>query len=301
MRDRTVLSLLTARTDIKWIEQMLRHIAGVHRNSVDEIVVFIDTAPLGPAYRNRPGVGSLFELRNILNTLRAAGVVDYIRDIPNSADVRKRIYKKYFGKDLKVTHNFRGYPVFGSIYALDSINADYVIHFDSDMLVHQQKGKNWVNEGKRLLQDIQDLMFVAPLSGPPRADKKLLQGGVSYKEFATYYTIDNFTSRKYMFEKARFQKMLPIKPQYISLKRRIFQALTGKSSLWNWEIMVSSALKLGQFLRADLKSTYAWTMHTPDHGPNFVDNLETIIEKVERGWFPESQAGDYDLKLDEWI
>ena len=65
--------------------------------------------------------------------------------------------------------------------------------------------------------------------------------------------------------------------------------------------MVSEALKASGYIRADLKNPDSWTLHTPDHGAEFVKNLPQIIQKVEAGWFPESQAGDYDMILKDWI
>jgi hypothetical protein len=42
-------------------------------------------------------------------------------------------------------------------------------------------------------------------------------------------------------------------------------------------------------------------LHTPDHGPEFIQNLPHIIGRIEAGDAPFKQAGDYDLNLDLWI
>lgn len=301
MKSRCVLSLMVARTDVKWIEQMLTHIAKAHKHAVDAIVVFVDTAPLGPAYRDRPGVGTLDDLRLILNRLASAGMIDDVRDLSYSQADRKRLYRKYFGRDLGATHNFRGYPVLGSVYSIDAVEADYVVHFDSDMLLHQAAGNDWIKDGIQLLEKRSDVMFVAPRSGPPASDNQLLQRGVDYSEDDGFFSFKEFTSRKYLFSKERLESLLPIAPQYISSKRRVWQAITGKSALWNFEYMISRALENSDFVRADLMNPEVWTLHTPDHGSKFVEHLPDIITKVEAGWFPPFQAGDYDLQLDHWI
>jgi len=292
---------MVARTDVNWIDEMISHISRTHRHQVDGIVVFIDTAPLGPAYRDRPGVGTLGDLRSILSRLQGGGVVDDVRDLCYEPKTRKHLYQKYFGRDLRVTHNFRGYPVLGSLFSIDTVDAEYVLHFDSDMLIHTSPGSHWVRDGLELLTAHDEVMFVSPRSGPPREDQTLFQQGVDYDVKERYYAFKTFTSRKYLYSKSKFAQLLPISPQYISWKRRLWQAVTRKSALWNWEIMVSRALEESPFVRADLKSDDCWTLHTPDHGERFVKHLPEIVAKVEAGWFPEEQAGDFDLKLDTWI
>lgn len=295
------LSLMVARTDVRWIEPMLRHLCGAHRKSVVQILVFVDTAPLGPAYRNRPGVGTMEELRGILAKVQADGLIDGVKDIPYDSRTRKDIYEKYFGRDLRVTHNFRGYPVLGSIYSIEEVATDWVLHFDSDILLHQKTGLDWVREAIDLMTRREDILFAAPRPGPPRSDGVLLQRGLPYSDEGSFYSFKKFSSRIYLFSKKRLESLLPIEPKYISWKRRLWQEVTGQSALWNWEIMVSEALRSSASIRANLKNLDCWTLHTPDHGPEFVENLPGIIQKVEAGWFPESQAGDYDIILKDWI
>ncbi|MBE9126915.1 MULTISPECIES: hypothetical protein [unclassified Coleofasciculus] len=50
-----------------------------------------------------------------------------------------------------------------------------MLHFDSDMLLHQQPGYSWIEEGIQLLQQHSDVMAVRPLTGPPTQDSILHQ------------------------------------------------------------------------------------------------------------------------------
>jgi hypothetical protein len=43
-----------------------------------------------------------------------------------------------------------------------------------------------------------------------------------------------------------------------------------------------------------------WTLHTPDHGPEFLRMLPDIIDRVQKRDIPPLQAGDYDLNLPLW-
>lgn len=295
------LSILAAKTDVLWIKQMLNHICNAHREYVSKILIFVDAAPLGPVFKKRPGIGDTIQLKEILEEIKNEGLIDDIIDIQYQKAIRKKFYKKYFGYDLGVTHSFRGCPVFGSIYAIENTETDYVLHFDSDILFHQDRGINWLSEAINLYEAHEDVMFISPHPGPPREDGELDQHGLKYIKKEEYFSFETFSSRIYFFSKKRLESILPIKPKYVSWKRRVFQLFTGESALRPWEINITYQLKKTDFKRADLRNPKCWTLHTPDHGPEFVKNLSKIIKKVESGWFPESQAGDYDMILKDWI
>jgi hypothetical protein len=300
MKDIT-LSLMVARTDVLWIKPMLEHLCKAHRNSVSKIAVFVDTAPLGPSFKNRPGVGTLDELYKILHKTQKERLIDEIKEIKYDASIRKEIYRRHFGYDIGVTHDFRGYPIFGIIQTLEQTDSDLVLHFDSDILFYRNLASNWLDEAVQLLESREEVMFVAPHPGPPRYDGELNQKGLEYTKHDSFFTFKKFSSRIFLFSKKKFQDMLPMKPLPISWKRLLWQKLTKKSAYLPWETIISNRLKTSKYFRAGLSNNEYWTLHTPDHGPEFVKNLPEIIRKVESGWFPESQAGDYDMILKEWI
>lgn len=296
------LSILVARTDIPFMMHTIPHLVRMCNYDFYEKCLIIDTAPLSEQYRNRPGIGTLYQLRECCNKLIEKGVVDRTIDIDYSKKTVKKTYKKHFGKFLKHTHNFRGYPIYGSIFGIEAVKGDYVLHFDSDMLLHQDKDFDWIGQGIKFLDDNEEIMFVSPLSGPPAQDGSLKQWGVEYEiDKRGFYRFKEFTSRKYLLKKEKFFSSLPMEPQYISWKRRLASYLTGKSPLWNWEVMVAEHLKAKGCIRADLSSPKAWTLHTPDHGDKFIKYLPEIIQMIEKGRFPKENAGDYDLHLDRYI
>jgi hypothetical protein len=296
------LSILVARTDIPFMMQTIPHLVKECQFEFTERVLIIDTAPLSGNYRHRPGIGTLEELRLCCQQLKEQKVVDKLLDIDYSENYRKQVYQKHFGRDVKTTHNYRGYPILGSIFAIESAASDYIVHFDSDMLLYQQTGHSWIQDGIKLMEENPDIMFVTPLSGPPSGDGSLKQRGVKYQRHASgHYSFTDFTSRKFLVNRQRLEQMLPLQPLWISWKRRLLSYFTGQSAMWNWEVMVSHRLKETGYVRVDLDSPQAWTLHTPDHGAKFIQSLPTVINKVEKGDYPSVQAGDYDLQLEAWV
>jgi hypothetical protein len=294
------LSILVARTDIPFMLQTIPHLVKSCGFPFQERVLFVETAPLSGVFRDRPGVGTLEQLRDCCDRLLREGVVDRVVDIDYSEATRQRIYRKHFGRDVRFTHDYRGASVFGFIYSLEALSGDHVLHFDSDMLLHQQD-HDWISEGMTLLRSCPDVMFVSPLSGAPRKDGTLHQRQVSYTHDPRgFYAFKVFTSRKFLVRRDRLEQMLPIQPSWVSWKRKLLGRVTGKSSLNVWEIMMSDALQSSKYIRADLSSPQAWTLHTPDHGMAFVEALPDVIQRIETGHYPPDQAGDYDLRLDLW-
>ena len=296
------LSILVARTDIPFMMQTIPHLVRMCNYNFLEKCLIIDTAPLSGKFKSRPGIGSLSELRECCEKLVQQGIIDRLIDIDYSRATIKKLYQKHFGRFVKHTHNYRGYPIYGSIFAIEAVKGDYVLHFDSDMLLHQKPNFNWIEEGMQLLDENEEVMFVSPLSGPPTEDGALQQRGVEYElDTGGFYKFKDFTSRKYLLKKEKFDSFLPMEPAWISWKRRLASVITGKSPLWNWEIMVSKHLEKTGNRRADLAAPNAWTLHTPDHGKDFIEALPNVISQVEMGNYPPEQAGDYDLELNAWI
>lgn len=296
------LSFLTARTDLKFLEHTLPPLVAACRYEFAEVCLFLDTAPLGRAYRNRPGLGTLEDMRTACERLRSAGVVTRVTEIPYDRAEVRRVYDKYFAHHVRHTHNFRGYPIYGSLYAIDQTPGNYLAHFDSDMLLHAASDYSWVEAGIRLLEEIPEALVVTPRSGPPTKDGNLIQPKADFThDPGGFYRFKTFTSRKYLLNRRRFEATLPHTPLYISQKRRWLSHLTGQSALWNWELVVENVLRHTDYIRAELEDPRAWTLHTPEHGPNFIRHLPTVLERVARGDYPAEQCGHYDLMLDAWV
>ena len=67
-----------------------------------------------------------------------------------------------------------------------------------------------------------------------------------------------------------------------------------------WETMIGYRLQETGFVRADLASTRAWTLHPDDRGERFEAALPTLIARIEKGDYPAEQGGYYDVQFDLW-
>jgi hypothetical protein len=235
--------------------------------------------------------------------LLQAGIVDAITPIDYSPHYRRRIYRKHFTGPMRQTHSNGGYPILGSIFAVEDSRADYLVHLDSDMLLYQDSGFSWIEEGIRLLREHPDLLAVLPRSGPPHRDGRLRQQeetGERYERDARdLYCFKTFTSRVFVIDRRLFERVLPLRPR-LPFPELLRNYLTARSSMPEWEVMIGYRLQETGFVRADLASPRAWTLHPDERGERFEAMLPGVIARIESGDYPPEQGGYYDLLLDLW-
>ena len=300
------LWILIARTDLPFMMQTIPHLVKMCNYSFEEKVLAIDTAPLSGEKINRPGVGTLEELRDSADKLLKAGIVDRVVDINYDPAYRKKVYQKHFGFPLRQTHNHKGYPILGTIFTIEECKSDYMLHFDSDMLMYQNPNYNWIEEAITLMEKHSQLMSLRPLTGPPTQDGNLYQNQEYQKCEAGFYQFKFFSSRAYLIRRKTFDKLLPFPIIWRPYKNKFIEKLPinlqtvlnyllKKGKLDSWEIMVSQKLNNTNYFRGVLSNNQAWTIHPKDRSSEFIDALPKIINKIEAGIYPPEQAGHYDL------
>ncbi|QXE23062.1 hypothetical protein B6N60_01751 [Richelia sinica FACHB-800] len=290
-----------ARPDTSFILQTIPHLVKVNNFPFEEKVLAVDTASLTGDKVYRPSIGTMEELRDCADKLLQAGVVDRVVDINYDVNYHNQMYRKHFGRTIRFTHNYKGYPILGSIFGIEECKSDYVLHFDSDMLMYQNPNFNWIEEGINLMEKNPKMMFIRPMAGPPTNENKS----------GKFEVLKHFGSRVYLINCNRFDKLLPLPIIWYSFRQKwinylpnqlktTLSNLTGKGKLDSWEIMVTRKLQETDYYRADLTNPNAWTLHPKDRSPAFIQALPEIIARIERGDFPIQQAGSYDLIPEAW-
>jgi hypothetical protein len=261
----------------------------------------MDTAPLAARYLANPNLPTVEQFQMIGRKLIEDGVIDRVAFPDYSPGARKRIYSKHLGADHWESHDFRGTQVLGTMQQIEDSSGDYFLHFDSDILLYQKRGFDWISVAINLLKAIPEVMVALPRPGPPLVNGQLHQPFASYTHDPRgFYGFKFISSRRFLIDRRKFEKILPFRPLFVSRKRRLLSAFTRRSTLLNWEQMATARIEHTPFIRADLDSPFAWTLHAVDHGPEFCQCLPEIINRVEEGWFPAGQAGHYDLQLGAW-
>ena len=306
------LWIFVARTDVSFMMYTIPHLVRMNHFPFEEKVLVIDTAPLTGDKVGRPGIGTMQELRECTQQLLKANIIDRIVDINYDPNYRQQVYHKHFGTSLRCTHNYKGYPILGSIFKINECKSDYMLHFDSDMLLHQKPDYDWITDGVELMQEYPEMMFIRPLTGPPTEDGTIYQSRPCEKESDKFYKSQFFGSRVYLVNCKHFDRLLPLPILWRSYRQKfmnqlsvplknVLNQITGKGKLDSWEIMVSKKLEQTQYFRGTLMNPNAWTLHPKDRSPAFIKALPKIIKNIEAGEYPSQQAGYYDLISDLWF
>lgn len=296
------LFILSAVTDLSFLEFTIPH--QVNQCKINgKKVLRIDTSPVSGYYKNHRELAKLSELKDLANNFLNEGLIDEVLQIEYTRELVNAAYRRHFGKEFPETHCFRGYPYYGSILPFEFSDSEYIAHLDSDMLIYQKDGFDWIQEAIEIMEDNQDIICCLPLSGPPLPDEQLQQGSTEYKfdKKRGIFLFKNFTSRIFVMNTARFASLLPMKINWLSWRETIKSKLFGNGRMLCWEVSVTSAIEKSTFYRADLANKFAWSLHPPERGERFNSLIPDLISKIESGWFPRQQAGHYDLNLDWWI
>lgn len=304
--------ILVARTDIPFMMNTIPHLMRMSNFPFEEKVLAIDTAPLSGEKVKRLGVGTMDQLRDRTEQLLKKGIVDRPVDINYNQDYQQQVYRKHFGSPIRSTHNYKGYPILGTIFTIEECKSDYMLHFDSDMLLHQKPDYSWVEEAINLMEKHPEIISFRPLTGPPTEDGEIYQRMSYEKDPDGFYKFKFFGSRVYLINRKRFDKLLPLPIIWRSYRKKFMNNLplklqtqvnyiTGKGKLDSWEIMVSKQLEQTEYFRGTLANPQAWTLHPTDRRPAFIEALPEIIQKIEAGEYPSEQAGYYDLKSELWF
>ena len=290
-------ALLAGPRDTGFLKATLRHLLKMCSFSFREILVVADDLPRSDGSLNTDVEVSCFTdlLRRLTRDQTVTRCV-YLSEIATD-----RLAEKHFGSRVSTMRDHRSIPLLAWIVGIEAAQTDFVLHFDSDILLHQAPGHSWIRTGMTLMHEDPLAMFVSPLPGPPSCDGRLCAQ-------ATAPTLDNqgnfrfktFSSRRFLLSKQRFEKLLPTPLRYISLKRRLLMQVGFGSAIRPWEYCVSCALQESKYYRVHLCSPKAWALHCPDHSQAWLRSLPAVIKRVEEGRYPSEQGGHYDLMLPAW-
>ena len=295
------LSINVCLADYPFIEQTIPHLVRSCNYPFTEKMIVIDTAPMQGRYQKQIPLVTMKELEKKAHNLVKRGYIDSVVKVDYRPEISKPIMKKHLGYPIWETHDFRNAPIYAYLFAYEATQSDYFLHFDSDMLLYQAKDFNWIKTGIDYLSQNPDLLTVTPLPGPPSNSAELKQREVPYSlDPRGLFTFKVFTARRYLFNRQRFDSILPLPLSYISWKRKLLSYFTKRSAIERWEGMISNKLSSSNYIRADLASPKAWTLHAIEHSPKFIKILPQVISQIEEGNFPEEQAGEYDLQLELW-
>lgn len=301
-----VAQISTYPMDVRHLELLLPHHVRVWGPMVDRIVVTIDThQSRSGRYRGSNFDESLVRLRRLVDEARATCPQLEVADVDYSDDTRRAVARYFFDIDSIPIKAWDGGPFYSYFFGLFVARAQYVMHFDGDMLFGGGS-RSWMRDAIACMEQRPDVLATAPFPGPPRADGAIFghtaQAGFEHRRedmTCLAYRHMHLSTRAFMIDLNRFKSVLGAFPRIApSFAQRMKARLLGNPPLAREaEVVLSQTLQSSKLYRVDLvgESPGLWSLHPPYRSEEFYRRLPELIRAVETAEVPEGQRGHYDV------
>lgn len=220
--------------------------------------------------------------------------------VNDSSHLHDNVLQRTFRSGYGRRNDHRGGPIYQYMLPIIQSEADYICHFDCDIILYSKPGFSWVAEGINILSTREEVFSVSPHSGPPCAPTEYHQPGNEVRHEATLRLVNCISSRKFLFNRSRFLSMLPMQPKFSSRRDRFMSLLSGRSALLPLESQITDLMRNSGLWRAEVSAECCWSLHCKEHSTDILRTLESIMGLVEKGLFPDAQKGYYDINLPLW-
>ncbi|HVU23844.1 MAG TPA: hypothetical protein VHE13_06935, partial [Opitutus sp.] len=178
----------------------------------------------------------------------------------------------------------------------------WLLHYDADMLLHQEPGFDWAAAARDALVDGRPVIAATPRPSPPMLDAP---DAPSAHERLTLHPHPAgwlntwFSTRCYLFDVEQLRPLLPL------LQGRIYwEVLAARLRRRGYprspEVMLFRRLAAAGRFRLALRDQRAWLLHPVRKDARFLDVLPRLLAAIHAGDCPAAQRGRQDLQLDLW-
>lgn len=288
------LQISLAPTDFAHARILLAHQVRVWRSQVSEILLTIDFHRSNGRFSERWEQGAK-HIRSLAESIPAARVVH----VDYSPDRMAQASAEFFGGRPIPLKDFRGGPYYSYFFALSEARHDHVLHADSDMFFGGGS-QSWMQEALAYMATHPEILIMAPLSGAPRADGRLLTLSCRPDPEETHaFHFDAMTTRLFLLDRVRFRgtikELRPRRPA--ALKNAVIALLEGNPAADLPEHLFTAEMRQRGLVRREFlgRAPGMWSLHPPYRGADFYAKLPELVRRIETGEIPEAQRGDHDL------
>ena len=252
-------------------------------------------------------------MHQLIDTLAARRPTYHVSPIDYGDAAVKRVSDLFFGGTVPPFKDFVGAPFFGYFFGLASVESDYVLHLDCDILFGGGSDV-WLRDAIDLLRERPEALFVCPLPGPPTSNGRLPRSvrrtQARTQEFGSAphlerrspltYRLQHVSSRIFFTDLRRLRQAAPL--AVVPARPWSYGSESASSPFLPAETCLSRAMKARGLVRLDYLGTDRgmWFLHPAQRGPTFVANLSRVITELEAGRIREDQRGRGEL-TDEWL
>ncbi len=295
------LQISLAPTDYWHACVLLPHQLRAWRSQTAEVLLSVDLHRSAGRFAARWNEGR-DRLTAFLQTLEGVRVVP----VDYGAAAMARVAAEFFGGQSIPAKDFRGGPYYSYFYGLAEARHPHVLHADSDMFFGGGS-PTWLAEATGHMERHPEVLFAAPLPGPPAPDGRLRSQKAEAEPGAEHtFRFDTMSTRLFLVDRRRFQKSVgalpPRRPP--ALRNNLKALIEGNPPADLPEHLFTSAMRARGLVRREFLGAAPgmWSLHPPYRCADFYDKLPELVRRVEAGDVPEAQRGDHDINdsLVDW-
>lgn len=301
--------------DIPYAEVLVPALVGAHPRSVEERLAIVDccrpqrTQLVDPEMRfQEPEFSRRVErICAIAEDLRKSGYFDRIVYLRRGSPLFATLARKYLRGLIRETHDCWACALMAYLAAFETPTTRYVLHYDADILLHQEPGFDWSTVARDLMDEHPRALMATPRVSPPPRDaangtdipSQHNSGGILLGSEPAFWRVLWFSTRCFLLDRRKLEEFLPL------LRGRFL----GETLLRKWlkrsyppspeTMLFRSAGEAGAW-RMDLRTPRAWLLHPLDKSSRFLNLMPRLLEAVQKGYLPDEQRGWEDLRLPAW-
>jgi hypothetical protein len=232
----------------------------------------------------------------------ASGLADRIEWLRPGDALFSKLSRAYLRTWVRETHDYGACAMMAYLAAFELCRTRYLLHYDADMLVHQDAGFDWSVAARSAMQSDTSIVAAIPRPSPPdeiEPDAPSRHERLALRPHTAGWLNHWFSTRCYLFDLERLRPCLPL------LQGRLWwdslaAKLLGRGYPRAPEILLHRRLSAAGRSRLNLSDRRAWLLHPVRKDPAFVAALPRLLAAVAAGNCPAAQRGHQDLQLEAW-
>jgi hypothetical protein len=295
------LQINLAPGDHRLARQLLAHQADFWRRGVGEILLTVDIRPKSGEFDDE-WRAARHRILDIANAIPGARVLE----VEYTREARHAVSDEFFGDVRVPSKDWRGGPYFAWFFGLHAARHDFVLHAEPDMFFGGD-GLRWLETALPLYNNHPELLFTAPLPGPPAPDGRLKQLPATRTTLdgVDGYELAAMSTRVFLFSRTRFrERIAALRPRAPALRARASALLDGFPGQELPENLLTEAMQRTRLKRFDFAGPApgCWTLHPPYRSEDFYQKIPELLARIEKPDLPAAQLGDHDFNesLVDW-
>jgi len=245
------------------------------------------------------------KIQSLAEEWNRQGLFDRVFVLEDHTEIeRKRAWSRKYTAGLvseRRTHDYHGAALTAYWAAMDLPEQRFVLHYDADILLHQEHGYDWALDSMKAWEDLPHVIEATPRTSPPGflPDAPSQCEGRPLEPCSHGWLNDWFSTRCFLLDRQRLAPYLPLVRGKL-IPEILFYRLVQRRYPPAPEILLYRSAGSRGARRLNLGSNKAWFLHPKSKPKEFIELLEPMMTSIAKGAVPPEQIGQTEIQLEVW-